>query len=249
MPPNVGSSVKTRFPLPVPDGTKKESDRICLKPPMCRRIFVQTDTGNVLGIELDKTDNVRTVKKRMQTILNVPVEQSSLVFGGHVLKSDLSEVRNDSPLLLTRELQRSHSTPCFFHPSEITHEVIDSGNPVELVGGIQCCSRMKRIMNDMAKALECGIEPVAVSGGLGGAYYFRNCRGESVAVIKPNDEEPFAPNNPKGFVGKTLGQPGLKRAVRVGETGDTCDVTVQPSKLITFSRPCYNICEGEYGLS
>ena len=38
-------------------------------------------------------------------------------------------------------------------------------------------------------------------------------------------------------------------AVRVGETGDTCDVAVQPSKLITFSRPCYNICEGEYVLS
>ena len=38
-------------------------------------------------------------------------------------------------------------------------------------------------------------------------------------------------------------------AVRVGETGDTCDVTVQPSKLITFSRPCYNICQGEYVLS
>ena len=43
--------------------------------------------------------------------------------------------------------------------------------------------------------------------------------GEKIAIVKPTDEEPFAPNNPNGFVGRTLGQPGLKRSIRVGETG------------------------------
>ena len=38
-------------------------------------------------------------------------------------------------------------------------------------------------------------------------------------IVKPTDEEPFAPNNPKGFTGRALGQPGLKRSIRVGETG------------------------------
>ena len=69
------------------------------------------------------------------------------------------------------------------------------------------------------KAIKNGVDPIPVHGGLGGAYYFRNSRGESVAIVKPTDEEPFAPNNPKGFVGKALGQPGLKPSVRVGETG------------------------------
>ena len=36
----------------------------------------------------------------------------------------------------------------------------------------------------------------------------------SGGTVKPTDEEPFAPNNPKGFVGKAPGQPGLKRSVR-----------------------------------
>lgn len=223
MPPSVDSPVKTRFPLPVHDGVlgggRSGSGSFYTKPPACRRIFVQTDTGSVLGIELDQTDNVQTVKKKMQTLLNVPTEQTNLVFGSTVLKSDLSEVRNDSPLLLTRELQRSLSTPCFFPPSDASHVPMDCGRPFEVVGGLKCCLRMKKIVKDVVKALECGVEPIAVTGGLGGAYYFRNCRGESVAVVKPTDEEPFAPNNPKGFVGKTLGQPGLKRAVRVGETG------------------------------
>ena len=74
MPPSVSSSVKTRFPLPIPDGRKMESDGFHCKPSACRRIFVQTDTGSVHGIELDRTDNVQTVKKKMQTILNVSLD-------------------------------------------------------------------------------------------------------------------------------------------------------------------------------
>ena len=62
------------------------------------------------------------------------------------------------------------------------------------------------------------INPILVSGRLGGAYYFKNCQGECVAIVKPTDEEPFAPNNRKGFIGKTLGQLGLKRSICVGKT-------------------------------
>ena len=44
-------------------------------------------------------------------------------------------------------------------------------------------------------------------------------QSHSGGIVKPTDEEPFAPNNPKGFVGKAPGQPGFKRSVRAGETG------------------------------
>jgi len=64
-----------------------------------------------------------------------------------------------------------------------------------------------------------GEEPVALGDGLGGCYVFRSASGRSVAVVKPTDEEPLAPNNPKGFVGRQLGDPGLKPTVRVGEAG------------------------------
>ncbi|KDD72021.1 phosphatidylinositol 3- and 4-kinase, partial [Helicosporidium sp. ATCC 50920] len=53
--------------------------------------------------------------------------------------------------------------------------------------------------------------------GLGGTYFFRDESGAKVAIMKPVDEEPLAPNNPKGFVGRALGGPGLKPSVRVGE--------------------------------
>ena len=69
------------------------------------------------------------------------------------------------------------------------------------------------------KSLDSGIEPTPAGGGLGGAYCIQNAMGEKIAIVKPTDEEPFAPNNPNIFLGRTLGQPGLKRFIRVGETG------------------------------
>ncbi|KGN47773.1 phosphatidylinositol 4-kinase gamma 7 [Cucumis sativus] len=184
-----------------------------------RRVFVQTDTGCVLGMELDRSDNAHTVKRRLQIALNVPTDESSLTFGDMVLKNDLSAVRNDSPLLLTRNiLHRSSSTPCL-SPTGRDIQQRDQSGPIEILGHSNRFVRTKQLVGEIIKAIKIGVDPIPVHSGLGGAYYFRNNRGESVAIVKPTDEEPFAPNNPKGFVGKALGQPGLKRSVRVGETG------------------------------
>ena len=60
-------------------------------------------------------------------------------------------------------------------------------------------------------------EPEAATEGLGGTYFFTNEAGQKIGIMKPCDEEPLAPNNPKGFVGRQLGEPGLKPTVRVGE--------------------------------
>ncbi|XP_057982059.1 phosphatidylinositol 4-kinase gamma 7-like [Malania oleifera] len=184
-----------------------------------RRVFVQTETGCVLGMELDRADNAQTVKRRLQLALNVPTDESLLIYGDMVLKNDLSSVRNDSPLLLTRNfLHRSSSTPCL-SPTGRDLQLRDQSGPIEILGCSNHFARSRQLVNDIVEAIKIGIEPVPVCSGLGGAYYFRNCIGENIAIVKPTDEEPFAPNNPKGFVGKALGQPGLKHSVRVGETG------------------------------
>lgn len=184
-----------------------------------RRVFVQTETGCVLGMELDRSDNAHTVKRRLQLALNFPTDQTSLTFGDVELKNDLSSVRHDSALLLTRNvLHRSSSTPCL-SPTGKDIQQRDKSGPIEILGHSDHFVSIKLLVKEIVKAMKNGIEPLPVHSGLGGVYYFRNKRGESVAIVKPTDEEPFAPNNPKGFVGKSLGQPGLKRSVRVGETG------------------------------
>eukprot|EP00919_Chromeraceae_sp_WS-2016_P070910 GHVR01168056.1.p1 GENE.GHVR01168056.1~~GHVR01168056.1.p1 ORF type:complete len:574 (+),score=161.56 GHVR01168056.1:291-2012(+) len=46
-----------------------------------------------------------------------------------------------------------------------------------------------------------GIKPVPSEEGTGGTYFIRDSSGERMCVFKPRDEEAFAPNNPKLFVG------------------------------------------------
>uniref|UniRef100_A0A0C9QX37 1-phosphatidylinositol 4-kinase n=2 Tax=Wollemia nobilis TaxID=56998 RepID=A0A0C9QX37_9CONI len=250
MPSKGECPVQTQMPGAVGDGLKNVAGRTASR----RRVFVQTDTGSVMGIELDRADNAQTLKKKMQLALKIPTEETALTFGDMVLKNDLSVVRNDAPLRLTRgHMQRSSSTPCL-SPIGDNVQWRDRSGPVEIVGGLSCHSKVKKMIKQTVKAVESGVEPIPVQRGLGGAYYFRNTLGKSIAIVKPTDEEPFAPNNPKGFVGKILGQPGLKRSIRVGETGvrevaayllDHEEFAkVPPTVLVKISHSVFNINRG-----
>lgn len=220
-----------------------------------KRLFVQTDNGCVLAVQVDRGENAHTVKRKLQVALNFPTEESSLTLGDRVLKNDLSSIRNDSPLLLTKTfMHRSSSTPCMSPTGKDLQQQRDKGCPIELLVCPSRCSRTRQLVKDVARAIRKGVDPVPVSSGLGGAYYFRNIKGENAAIVKPNDEEPFAPNNPKGFTGKSLGQPGLKRSVRVGETGfrevaaylldyDN-SANVPPTVLVKISHPVFHMNEG-----
>lgn len=227
------------------------------KPSGKRRVFVQTETGFVLGIDLDRNDNAHTVKRKLQVALHVPTEERSLMCGDMVLKNDLSVVRNDSPLLLTRNyLHRSSSSPCL-SPIGKDLQQRDQNGPIEILGLSNQYARTRELVMDIMKAIKNGIDPIPVRSGLGGAYFFRNCQGENIAIVKPTDEEPYAPNNPKGFIGNALGRPGLKRSVRVGETGfrevaaylldHDGFANVPSTALVMVTHPIFNINDGVKG--
>ncbi|GLT61992.1 hypothetical protein SLA2020_346610 [Shorea laevis] len=263
MSPDLNSTVHkmagAAFKAP-PNGEYCGNKRMEGTPSGRKRVFVQTETGCVLGIELDRSDNAHTVKRKLQIALNVPIEERSLIYGDVVFRNDLSYVRNDSPLLLTRNcMHKSSSTPCLL-PTAKDLQQRDQSGPIEI---LRCSNHFnssystKMLVQEIVKAMKSGIDPVPVHGGLGGAYYFRNCQGENCAIVKPTDEEPYAPNNPKGFVGKTLGQPGLKRSVRVGETGfrevaayllDHGNFANVPSTaLVKVTHSIFNINDGMNG--
>ncbi|XP_021909374.1 phosphatidylinositol 4-kinase gamma 7-like, partial [Carica papaya] len=227
------------------------------KPSGRRRVFVQTETGCVLGMELDRNDNAHTVKRRMQLALNVPTEESSLTFGDLTLNNDLSAVPSDSPLLLTRNgLHRSSSTPCLTPTAKMPQQGDQSG-AIEILGHSSRFAKAKEVVEDIVKAIKNGVDPIPIHSGLGGAYFFRNSEGENAAIVKPTDEEPFAPNNPKGFVGKALGYPGLKPSIRVGETGFrevaaylldyNHFANVPPTALIKVTHSVFNVNDSVNG--
>jgi hypothetical protein len=118
-------------------------------------------------------------------------------------------------------IHRSLSTPCLSLTTTLEEDYLVDTNPrIEIVGGHDD-PRARALVVEVAIALASGVHPMPVSTGLGGAYFLRGRNGSNnIAVAKPVDEEPLAFNNPKGFGGgRMLGQPGLKRSVRIGETG------------------------------
>lgn len=85
-----------------------------------------------------------------------------------------------------------------------------------------CCTAhtspaIRRLVKSVIRGLRACQEPDKTAEGMGGTYFFSNDSGAKVAILKPCDEEPLAPNNPKGYVGRQLGDPGWKPTVRVGE--------------------------------
>ena len=181
-----------------------------------RRVFVQTETGEIFGVDLGGADTAQKLKKTVQAPLSVPSEQSELLLRGHTV-DDLNEFRNSSPVFLARSMTRCYSSPCIAPRSDAASP--EASRPLELLDSMHANPHMRRLLKEASKAVECGVDPEPATGGLGGAYYFKNREGQNIAIVKPTDEEPFAHNNPNGYVGRTLGQPGLKRTIRVGEAG------------------------------
>ena len=137
----------------------------------------------------------------------------ALVITGCALDSKFDQGDNAHTVTRKLHLANNISTNLLFS------KVRDQSFPIEILGSLKTNPNIKHLVGDVERAIKNGVVPIKVHHGLGGAYYFRNIRGENIALVKPADEEPLAPNNPKGMVGNLMGQPGLKRWVRVGETG------------------------------
>ncbi|KAI8470099.1 MAG: phosphatidylinositol 3 and 4-kinase-domain-containing protein [Monoraphidium minutum] len=88
---------------------------------------------------------------------------------------------------------------------------------VDLVCTAHATPGVRRLVKSVVRGLKACQDPQRMSEGMGGSYACMNEAGRRVAIFKPCDEEPLAPNNPKGYVGRTLGDAGWKPTVRVGE--------------------------------
>lgn len=75
---------------------------------------------------------------------------------------------------------------------------------------------LMKITHQALQGLALGLSPVLAMDGTGGTYFFKDPSHRNVGCFKPQDEEPFGPNNPRGLVGQ-LGQSGLRRGILSGE--------------------------------
>lgn len=64
---------------------------------------------------------------------------------------------------------------------------------------------LARVLAEVHEGFREGLGPKMAEAGQGGTYFLFNCDGKAVACFKPLDEEPFTPNNCKGWVGPVGG--------------------------------------------
>jgi len=150
-------------------------------------------------------------------------------------------------------IHKSFSTPCLSISSRVKDES-DINARIEIIGG-HATPRVRTMVVEVAIAMASGVNPEPVSSGLGGAYFLRTRNGDPIAVAKPIDEEPLAFNNPKGFCGRMFGQPGIKRSIKIGETGLRESAAylldhggfagVPPTVLVKFSHVKFNVNSSE----
>lgn len=66
------------------------------------------------------------------------------------------------------------------------------------------------------QGLAAGMSPKLAENGLGGTYFLRDKDDRTVGVFKPEDEEAYAPNNPRGLAGR-MGSRGVRGGLLSGE--------------------------------
>jgi hypothetical protein len=80
--------------------------------------------------------------------------------------------------------------------------------------------RVSKTMEDIIKSIQLGFNfglvPRLVDEGTSGSYFLRGPDQRNLAIYKPLDEEPFAPNNPRDFPGD-FGSDSLRSGVKSGE--------------------------------
>ena len=68
---------------------------------------------------------------------------------------------------------------------------------------------LRSVIQKCRRGLAKGYKPELVMDGSGGTYYLHNECKVKIAVFKPADEEPYAENNPRGYVGGGIMRDGI----------------------------------------
>ena len=72
---------------------------------------------------------------------------------------------------------------------------------IDVYGTLHCPSALKPVLENIRAAFNKNLHPRLTEDGTSGAYRMRDCNKETIAIFKAIDEEPFAPNNPRGHTG------------------------------------------------
>jgi hypothetical protein len=96
-------------------------------------------------------------------------------------------------------------------------EFVQLVNQAEAPSGSPKSSTLAKLVADAWEGMKSRRSPVLCEEGVGGVYFMPDPSNNIVGVFKPQDEEPYNINNPKGYVPRRGSDAGFKEGILVGE--------------------------------
>lgn len=161
----------------------------------------------------------------IQQAIHIPASSQRLFFGplltsgkelpNHRSLHDAGIYRSGETILLDikgSSASRSSMLTSFSLENELRNDVCISSSVIDAAPKL-----LRQLVQRSRRALALGLKPEFVLEGSGGTYFLHDARKVKIAVFKPADEEPYAENNPRGYLQRAGQQMCLREGVVPGE--------------------------------
>jgi hypothetical protein len=167
-----------------------------------RRVLSITVAGQSYEFKLHPWTSVNELKQQIASLLDMPAAKQRLFLGAMELSNakllEDYHVFDSKEHCLRVQIKQATSSSASLHPL--------------------CTLPTESFLPEINQALALGLAPNLTMDGTGGTYILRGTSRKPLAVFKPLDEEPFAPLNPRNYVGM-FGSHGFRNGVLSGEAG------------------------------
>ena len=171
------------------------------------RVHISDGISSPVSVELHPWSYIKDVKDKLSDKLGIPATRQRLFFAGQELKN--THTLNDCSISDDAHLFLSSSSP--------SATAASAASPlIAVYGDIPCPAAMRDTIAAVRAGLTAGLAPRLAMEGTGGTYFLRSPNKQNVAVFKAEDEEPFAPANPRGYQG-VMGGAGFRAGLLSGE--------------------------------
>jgi hypothetical protein len=189
-------------------------------------------SSSSVSVTVKSWSTVKDVKDAIQAALRVPSGTQRLYYGpllasggelpNHRTLNDAGIYRSGETLLLDIKGSPAASASSSSSSSSSLYSLSRcNANDVCISPSMAGSAprKLKSIVQEARRGFALGFKPVLSLDGSAGTYFLHGARKQRVAVFKPADEEPYAPNNPRGY----LRQPGQPMSLREGvDPGQAC---------------------------
>ena len=156
-------------------------------------------------IKINPYSKLKTLKGKIAKVYNVPTKNISLFFKNTALIDDLTI---------------SDYNIAEHKKHKIQYQIVKNNQDwdIRVYGCFPCHTVLEKIIEEIKIGFLNKLKPLQTEDeeGTSGVYKLRNNNKEIRAIFKPFDEEPFTPNNHKGYKGK-FGSSSFREGILSGE--------------------------------